>query len=96
MPGVLDSVLGFGFVGVFNSRCIYIHIQKYCQGIVIIILREIMPEKVEGILPAHPHALLLKGKGRKKQAKYQSHSLNNLFLDFLGGVTDRSEENVLL
>lgn len=55
-----------------------------------------MPEKVEGILPAHPHALLLKGKGRKKQAKYQSHSLNNLFLDFLGGVTDRSEENVLL
>lgn len=50
-----------------------------------------MLEKLEGILPTLPHALLLKGKGRKKQEKYQSHSLDNLFLDFLGGVTDRSK-----
>lgn len=49
-----------------------------------------MPEKLEGILPALPHALLLKGKGRKKQVKYQSHPLDNLLLDFLE-VTDRTE-----
>lgn len=88
MPGVLDSgfssqvlvLLGFSFQGA------YIHTQKYCQGIIIIILQEIMFQKLEGILPILPHVLLLEGKGRQKQAKYQPHS--QLDTDYIGEVTD--------
>lgn len=36
-------------------------------------------------LEAFPHALLLKGEGRKKQVKYQPHPL--LARDYIGEVT---------
>lgn len=88
MPEVLDS--GFSSWLLFLLRILfqgtYIHTQKYCQCVVIIILQEIMLQELEGIFPTLPRALLFKSKGRKKQAKYQPHSL--LGTGYAGEVTD--------
>lgn len=45
-----------------------------------------MLQELEGIFPTLPRALLFKSKGRKKQAKYQPHSL--LGTGYAGEVTD--------